>query len=96
MKDNDISSLQLPHLLYEKEWIVIGKFDNWDPNLWPMPEFSRIVENSNIAYKVSYLDSNPNKVIKEEKCTIEEAEKLPKDCLMGSGSVEIRLTKLLQ
>ncbi len=79
--------------LINGEWPVIGVSDGWRAEDWPMPLMVRVDEAAGIAFASTYDDSIA--FVSEERCDPSLAETHPYDRLMGYGSVEIRLTKLL-
>ncbi len=81
--------------LFEGGWPLIGYSEPWDRNIWPMLPLVRIDAVSGEAWLVEYSDSDPIRQISITPCDPAEAKKFPKERLMGSGAVEIRLTKLL-
>jgi hypothetical protein len=76
-------------------WPIIGRLEDWARVEWPMPVFVRYEELSGRSFKVFYDDDDPNKLIREEQVAPGEAERGPKDGLMGAGFAEKVLTKLL-
>jgi hypothetical protein len=81
--------------LIRGNWPVIGDSGTWDRSEWPMPLFGRFDADGN-PYKVQYNDDDPSKCLSDRKTTHSEIEGLPDACLMGAGSVENRLRKLLE
>ena len=81
--------------LYTGEWPIIGHSEPWNRNAWPMPVWVRVDEISGKAWKVQYSEDDPSLIVQETPCDFKEACRFPKDRAMGSGAVEIRLTKLL-
>jgi Immunity protein 26 len=81
--------------LIKKNWPIIGRTEVWHPEKWPMSSFGRIEDISGQAFKVTYDQNDPSRHVMSEPCNPENIDGLPQDLLMGSGSVEIRLTKLL-
>jgi len=76
------------------EWPVVGHLQNWDRDHWPMPKFIRQDPLRKRAQLVSYADDDPNQLIAKEPCNIEAAG-YERDSLLGAGSVELLLTRLL-
>lgn len=74
-------------------WKWVGKIDGWDSSLWEFKPLARIDESAGRAW-LSVYDDKFN-CIEEREITVKEAGKHPYDRMMGAGSVEIRLTKLV-
>jgi len=74
--------------LHNGSWPIIGRHSEWNREEWPMTKFVRIQLISGIGYKVTYDESNPGKMLAEEKCDASEAARYPKDGLLGAGAVE--------
>lgn len=88
--------LQFGHLgIRSGRWPLIGPIGEWRRHEWPMPLFARVDELTGQAFRVRYRDDDPNRVISEERISINEARRLPTDVLSGDGAVEIKLTALL-
>ena len=79
--------------LIRGNWPEVDSIEPWDPSMWPMMSLARIDECAGKAWLSTY-DDNFN-CIGEKEITVDEAHSYPYDRLMGAGSVEIRLTKLL-
>lgn len=80
--------------LVNGEWPVFGESEGWRRSDWPMPPFVRRDDLSKRAWRVSYSDSDPSKLIAEEVVPfhvtgLEEAD------LYGYGAVEQLLSKIL-
>jgi hypothetical protein len=75
-------------------WIVIGDYVGWQPSEWPVPAFGRR-EPSGRAFKVIYSTADLRGPAREEAISEDECDRLPRDALSGSGSVERVLTHLL-
>jgi hypothetical protein len=82
--------------LVRGEWPVLGKMGPWDRGAWPVPVFVRRDVVSSTPKKVIYREPDFNTEAQLLPCTEEEAQRLPKDGILGYGAVEIRLTKLLK
>ncbi|WP_218420071.1 Imm26 family immunity protein [Alteromonas lipotrueae] len=82
--------------LLENEWKVIGRLGGFDRKEWSMPKFLRWEEGEATGVLCTY-DENSLEPILEDVITIDDIDtkSYPVDRLMGYGSVEIRLTKLL-
>ena len=72
-------------------WIVIGEMNSWKAENWPVPEMVRIVDGKAI---LSAYDDNLQ-FVGEREISLSESSLYPRDRMMGSGAVEIRLTKLI-
>jgi hypothetical protein len=81
--------------IQEGKWPLLGKRDEWNREQWPMPEFGRIAEATGHAWIDTYSDDDPSQFVRERRCSIEEARRLPTSSLDGYGAVEIMLTKML-
>lgn len=68
--------------------------DGWRRDQWGPPTFGRYEELTDRAFKVSYADDDPNRVVHEEPIPRAEAEKSPRDALLGAGAVEKGLTAM--
>jgi hypothetical protein len=77
-------------------WAIIPTDGPLDISAWKMPQFGRIDEDDQKAWRVTYFDDNPNKVLSEEECPMEAARRLPEDGLWGSGAIEDYLPILLK
>jgi hypothetical protein len=77
------------------EWPIIGRQPDWDRTQWPMPMFARYEELTGRWLAVRYDENNPNNLLSESLIDEAMGHRLPKDALGGAGSVEIRLTRLL-
>lgn len=75
-------------------WTVIGDYDGWRSSEWPVPEFGRR-EPTGRAWKVTYSATDLRGPEREEPIADDECDRLPRDALSGSGSVERVLTQLL-
>lgn len=79
--------------LVRGEWEVLGEADNWDPSIWPLPNFSRIDEAEGTALKITL--SEQLRHVSEEPCEPAVLTNLPEDSVMGQGYVEHLLTSML-
>jgi Immunity protein 26 len=77
-------------------WPLLGRVTGWDRSAWPTPAFGRFEELTGRAFKVIYDDTNPNRVVREERIDPSELADLPQDGLSGAEAVEIVLTSLLR
>lgn len=80
--------------LVRGDWPIIDFIDPWDPSKWPMMPLARIDECVGKAWLSTYDDKFY--CVGENEISIEESRNYPYDRLMGPGSVEIRMTKLLE
>jgi hypothetical protein len=81
--------------LVNGEWRVLGESEGWQRTDWPMPNFVRRDDLSKCAWRVSYSDSDPGKLIAEEPVPF-DATGLEVSGLFGYGAVELLLTKMLE
>lgn len=81
--------------LLRGQWKVVGWIEPWQREDWPLPVFVRRDAVTGTPRKAVYREPNLNIEVELLPCSEEEAKRLPKDGIMGSGFVEIRLTKLL-
>jgi hypothetical protein len=79
--------------LIKGKWPIRGSVPNWKRSEWTMPDFVRREPISNRTWLVRYSDADPSRVVAEE--LVGSACSLLTDSISGSGSVEIKLTKLL-
>lgn len=86
--------------LFEGEWPIICHTEEWDRSKWPMPWFGRVVvggpNGPRVGFITRYSDDDPNEVVAEERCDVDEVKDYPKDGMSGSGAIEVRLTRLLR
>lgn len=75
-------------------WPVIGIIQPWDQSQWPMLPLVRIDESKRRAWLSQYSDKF--ECVEEKEIDVSEAGNYPYDRMMGSGSIEIRLTKLME
>lgn len=80
--------------LLRGNWPVVDSIAPWDPSMWPMTPLARIDESARKAWLSTY-DEEFN-CVSEEEIDVDDAQRYPYDRMMGAGSVEIRLTKLLE
>ena len=83
-------------MLLENEWKVIGHLEGFDRKNWNMPKFLRWDEGEAKGVLCTY-DEHSLEPILEDVISMDDidAKSYPVDRLMGYGSVEIMLTKLL-
>jgi|SRR5579875_150608 len=82
--------------IINRSWPLLGRTGDWDSSAWPTPAFGRLEELTGRAFKVVYNDTNPNKIICEQRIDPQDLASLPKDGLLGPGAVERLLTGLLR
>ena len=80
--------------LVDEEWPMAGTSKGWERSDWPLPPFYREDEDANRAW-LTYYDEDTLDFIREEPIEPQQHSAYPYDRVMGYGSVEIRLTKLL-
>jgi hypothetical protein len=78
--------------LVKGEWLVESPPPGWTKEAWPMPPFVRQDSDGQILVTI-YDDQIQYQA--ERVGSGADMESLPRDLLMGYGSAEIRLTKLL-
>ncbi len=81
--------------LMNGKWPVIGDSQYWKRHAWPVPSFVRRDDLSNRAWRVTYSDSDPDKLEREESVTY-EIDGLEENGLYGCGAAELLMTKLLK
>ena len=74
-------------------WKIIGDIPNWESDRWELLPLARIDRDADKAWLCTYDDEL--NCTRETSISLVEAEKHSYDRLMGAGSVEIRLTKLI-
>lgn len=82
--------------LIKEEWKLIGSIANWNSENYPLPKFLRL-DNDGVT---GYLSTYNNDTFDFEREVVVDISKIspkeyPIDRMMGYGSVEIKLTKLL-
>jgi len=80
--------------LHKGTWPIIGMVGDEALKAWPVPKMARVDEAADLAWVSTYDDDL--RLVKEEKVSPSQVEKYHYDRMMGPGSVEIRLTKLLK
>jgi len=80
--------------LLRGKWPTVRLLPNWNRNQWRILPLARVDEVSGRAW-ISIYDDLFN-CVEEKEISLSEASECPYDRMMGAGSVEIRLTKLLQ
>lgn len=78
--------------LLNGEWKIESELANWKAEDWPIPQLSRRDSEGQILI-CTYNDRLQFQ--SERVGSAAELERLPRDVLMGYGSAEIKLTKLL-
>ena len=81
--------------LINGEWRVLGELVNWRRADWPVPQFVRRDDISKRAWRISYSDSDPSKLVAEEPAPF-DVNDLENGQLWGYGAIEQLLTKLLE
>ena len=91
-----IKRLRLGDLgLVNGDWLIVGESEPWRRGDWPLPQFVRRDDLSKRAWRVSYSDSDPSKLIAEEGVPF-DVKGLEVSDLYGYGAVELLLTKMLK
>ena len=80
--------------LIKGEWPIVGQDADWRAEDWPMPPFIRVIDGEEAAFMTEY-DPITLRAKTEKKCDASLVATHPYDRLMGYGSVELRLTDLL-
>ncbi|MEO7594294.1 MAG: DUF4259 domain-containing protein, partial [Byssovorax sp.] len=80
--------------LIRGDWPILGRAQQWHRDKWPIPLFVRSDELSRRAFVVRYDDRDPGLAISEVPVAYGTST-LERDCVMGAGSVESALTRLL-
>jgi len=82
--------------LLNGEWKIVGKILKWSREQWKMPPLVRWEVGDKNAFLSTY-DDNSLEMVSEEAVSAADIDlgNYPADRLMGYGSVEIKLTKLL-
>lgn len=76
-------------------WQVVGRVARWRNSDWPMPVFVRKEEISGRTFRVLYDEQDPGSPPREERLPAGAMAYGLQDRLMGGGSVERTLTRLL-
>ena len=76
-------------------WRVLGDIADWNPAMWPMPQFLRRADALKRAWRVTYSDADPSRSEREESVPY-DTQGLETDSLYGYGSTELLLTRLLE
>ena len=79
--------------LMDGSWPIIKSSDSWRRSSWPVPPFVRRDDMTGTAWRVQYLDSDPNTI--DYEAPISSDSELDPDRLLGSGAAELLLTRLL-
>lgn len=80
--------------LLNERWSVIGDAPGWQREEWPMPAFIRRNDGLKRAWRVTYVDSDPAKLEREESIPY-DTDGMESDSLYGYGSTELLMSKLL-
>lgn len=81
--------------LKQGKWPIIGPIPDWSQELWPMPEFVRTEPITGRSFRLRYDDADPNLLLEEVRVSPTEIVGGLPDRLIGAGSVENKLTRLL-
>ena len=79
--------------LIDGRWPIIGRDPAWQRSAWPVPEFVRRDELSELAWAVRYSDRDVNVVERETPVAFDTS--LPKDAVYGAVAIELVLTRML-
>lgn len=80
--------------LIRGNWPVVGAITPWNPSQWPMLPLARVDEVAKRAWLSTYGEDF--QCLDEKEIAVSEANNYPYDRMMGAGSVEIRLTRLVE
>lgn len=80
--------------LIDGDWPVLGEAEDWSRAAWPVPPLARIDAEADRAWISIYADDDL-RFLGEDPCSVELAQRYPRDGLDGAGATEIRLTRLL-
>lgn len=78
--------------LINGEWKLEEPLQNWTKESWPMPPLVRQTSDGQVL--VSTYDDRVH-CLSERVGNEEDLKKFPRDVLMGYGSAEVKLTRLL-
>ena len=83
--------------LRKGEWPIVARIANWERQLWPMPMFASNAEHEDSMVLTEYDEDtlNVKSVVTKPRSEI-SANDFPIDRVMGYGSVEKKLTQLLE
>ena len=81
--------------LLEGTWPVVGSRSDWNRASWPIPAFGRVEPLGDRAWRVEYSEDDLNAPTRESRVSLDEAESLPKNGVLGAGAAERLLTHLL-
>jgi len=81
--------------LLDKTWPIVGQLPFWRREEWPMPPFVRRDELAKRAWRVQYADNDANRVVAEEPLNCPNISELERDAVLGAGSAEIVMTRML-
>ena len=76
-------------------WPLIGKEPTWRRESWPTPPLARYEELTGRWFEERFDDEDPAVLVSQRQIDQETGRTLPRSRLMGSGSAEQALTKLL-
>jgi hypothetical protein len=75
-------------------WPVIGRFDDWASEDWPMPAFGWRETWTGRAFRLIYDPDDPADLVAREPISVEECERLPEDSLYDYVALERVMTRL--
>ncbi len=78
------------------EWRIVGTVKPWRPENWPMPPFVSAADEQDCVTLTEYDENTFETKSVSTLPRSAETENLPVDRVMGYGSVEIRLTRILE
>lgn len=78
----------------DERWPIIGRFPDWDRDLWPMPVFGRYEELTGRWFETYYPNDDPSSPNRQRQVPPGPVEQLPRDGMAGAGYVELWLDRL--
>lgn len=78
----------------ERRWPILGAMHNWNPDEWPLPDFSHHEELTGRSYRITYrgdLRNRPDQV----PARPEDLVGLPEQGIAGAKFVELKLDRML-
>jgi hypothetical protein len=83
------------HGLHTRRWMVVGGIANFDRKVWTLPRFRRAHDFKEYIYVTEYDDSLnccSETLVPNDAANLST---LPVDSQLGSGNVELKLSKLI-
>ncbi len=79
----------------DERWPIIGRFPDWERDLWPMPVFGRYEELTGRWFETYYADHDPSRPSGQSQVAPGPVEQLPREGMAGAGYVELWLDRVL-